>query len=79
MARDPQHLEHLAREFAALSPEERVEVLSLASGAPAEDVFWSHVERLTVSDEAMNRVDDAFARPPAPTQALRDLMAGRKG
>ena len=78
MARNPQHLEQLAREFAALSPEDRVDVLSMASGEPAQDIYWSHVERLTVSEAAMDRLDEAFARPPAPTQALRDLMAGKK-
>ena len=76
-----QHLEQLARQLAALTPQQRDRVLRMAFSLVAShrgQDWWEHVERVTVSAADMRKVAASFKRPPAPTPALRRLMGRGK-
>jgi len=63
--------ERLALQLAQLSPGERVQVLAMASGLPASEIWWANPEPpIEISSQALERLAEEMGHPGPPAPAL---------
>jgi hypothetical protein len=64
-------LEQLARRLAELSPDDRLQVLSLASGVAPAEIWWANPEpAVEVTAEVLERVAEELNHPKPPSAEL---------
>lgn len=66
------------RRVAIIEPESQRAVTEVASPTLTQLEWTAHRERVVVSEKGMQKVADLLEKPPAPSEALRRVMAKRK-